>query len=229
MSLLDTAAMMDLPDTRVAVCGDWHGNVGWVRTLAPAIGRLAPDVTTILQVGDWWMDTELTDPVFLDAGIERVLVTLGNHEPWPLVVRALDVAPEEAVQISEVTWLLPRPYRFQVGGRQILSLGGATSVDRLWRVPGREWWAEEAITDEHVDAAIAGGPADVMLTHESPARTSVRAVRRMLSRNPAGFPGRGSAGVGGIPGARHPRVGRRASGGSVSRAHACPRCQRHGR
>lgn len=179
---------MELSDTRVAVCGDWHGNVGWVRTLAPAIGRLAPDVTTILQVGDWWMDTELTDPVFLDAGIERVLVTLGNHEPWPRVVRALDVAPGEAVQVSEVTWLLPRPYRFGVGGRQILSLGGATSVDQQWRVPGREWWAEEAITDEHVDAAIAGGPADVMLTHASPARTPVRAVQEILSRNPTEFP-----------------------------------------
>lgn len=72
--------------------------------------------------------------------------------------------------------------------RQFLSLGGATSVDREWRTPGVEWWPDEAITDEHVDAAIAGGAGDVMITHESPARTPVRAVREVLRTNPLGVP-----------------------------------------
>nr|BFF09694.1 hypothetical protein GCM10025699_09970 [Microbacterium flavescens] len=37
MRVLESAARLDLPDRRVAVCGDWHGNVGFLRTLAPAI------------------------------------------------------------------------------------------------------------------------------------------------------------------------------------------------
>ncbi|WP_336640892.1 hypothetical protein [Microbacterium sp. USHLN272] len=37
-------------------------------------------------------------------------------------------------------------------------------------------------------AAIAGGPADLMLTHESPARTPVCAVQEVLRSNPMGFP-----------------------------------------
>lgn len=99
----------------------------------------------------------------------------------------LDAHPGEPVQVSKVTWLLPRPCTFTIGGRRFLSLGGAASVDRLWRTPGKGWWPDEAINDEHVAAAIAGGPADVMLTHESPAGTPVRRVREILRTNPMGF------------------------------------------
>jgi hypothetical protein len=92
------------------------------------------------------------------------------------------------VRVSDITWVLPRPARLTIGARTVLSLGGAASVDRRKRTEGRDWWPDEAITDEHVAAAIAGGPADVMLTHESPANTPVRAVRDMLRTNPHRFP-----------------------------------------
>ena len=41
--VFESAANVDLPDRRVAVSGDWHGNVGWLRALAPAIRRLATE------------------------------------------------------------------------------------------------------------------------------------------------------------------------------------------
>jgi len=39
-----------------------------------------------------------------------------------------------------------------------------------------------------VEAAIAGGPADLMLTHETPDATPVQVVQRILAVNPLGFP-----------------------------------------
>ncbi|WP_341935399.1 metallophosphoesterase [Microbacterium sp. LWO14-1.2] len=188
MEALEYTDRIVLDDQRVAVCGDWHGNVGWVRTLARVISALAPDVTTILQLGDWWIDPALTDEIFADTNIDRIYVTLGNHEPWSEITPLLDERPGEAVRVSRITWLLPRPARLVVAGRSVLSLGGAASVDRLWRINGAGWWPDEAITDNHVEAAIAGGPTDVMLTHQSPARTPVRAVRQVLRANPMGFP-----------------------------------------
>lgn len=188
MRAVEHLPVIDLPDARVAVCGDWHGNTCWLRSLAPAIRNISPDITTILQAGDWWMDLGASDRILKDAGIERVLVTLGNHEPWPYITPVLDAYPGEAVRVSERTWLLPRPYRFRIAGRQILSMGGATSVDRAWRKAGTEWWPDETITDAHVESALAGGPADVMITHETPAATPVRAVRELLRTNPFGFP-----------------------------------------
>jgi len=188
MQILESRSMIDLPDEWVAVCGEWHANVGWLRTAAAAISRMMPEITTILQLGDWWTDAEYPDPIFTDAGISRVLVTLGNHEPWDAIRPLLEAQPGEAVRVSEVSWLLPRPFRFRVGGREVLSLGGATSVGRAWRTEGRDWWPAETITDTQVEAAIAGGQADVLLSHESPEGTPVREVTQVLRENPGGFP-----------------------------------------
>ena len=188
MRVLEHADRITLRDERVAVCGDWHGNIGWVRTIARAVPTLAPDVTTILQLGDWWMDPAATDEAFVGTGIRRILVCLGNHEPWGDISRLFASHPGVALRVSEITWLLPRPARLSIGGRTVLSLGGATSVDKAWRREGINWWPDEDITDEHVAAAIAGGRADVMLTHEPPARTPVAAVRAVLRTNPMGIP-----------------------------------------
>lgn len=177
-----------LPDQRVAVLGDVHGNVGWMRMLAKALPHLAPDVTTILQLGDWWMPPGEIDEALAETGITGIYVTGGNHEPWGEITPLLNRYPGEAIQVSSLTWLLPRPARLTIGGRSVLSLGGASSVDRESRVEGLTWWPQEAITDEHVAAAIAGGPADLMLTHESPADTPVRRVREILRTNPHRFP-----------------------------------------
>lgn len=143
---------------------------------------------TVLQLGDWWMDPAASDEAFADTGIDRVLVTLGNHEPWGEISPLLASQPGTALRVSEITWLLPRPARLSIGGRTVLSVGGATSVDKAWRRENVSWWPDEDITDEHVAAAIAAGPADLMLTHESPARTPVAAVRAVLRANPMGFP-----------------------------------------
>ncbi|MFF7291641.1 metallophosphoesterase [Microbacterium sp. NPDC008134] len=185
---LEFASNIDLPDERVAVVGDVHGNFRWLGTVARAVQTLAPDVTTMLQLGDWAMDPDTTDEALDGTGIERIYVTLGNHEPWDQISPLLDSHPDTAVRVSKITWLLPRPARMTIGGRSVLSLGGATSVDRAWRVEGVSWWTDEEIREKDVAQAVDGGPADLMLTHESPAGTPVRAVREILRTNPFGFP-----------------------------------------
>lgn len=56
----EVAREVSLPDQRVAVVGDVHGNFRWLDIVARSIQRLAPDVTTILQLGDWAMDPDTT-------------------------------------------------------------------------------------------------------------------------------------------------------------------------
>ncbi|MCT1394658.1 metallophosphatase family protein [Microbacterium sp. p3-SID338] len=177
-----------LPDERVAIVGDVHGNFRWLDIIARSVSTLAPGVTTMLQLGDWGMDPDTTDETLDGTGIERIYVTLGNHERWDQITPLLDAHPGCAIRVSDITWLLPRPARLTIAGRSVLSLGGAASVDKKWRREGKDWWPDEEISGEHVSAAIAGGPADLMLTHESPAGTPVRAVREILRTNPMGFP-----------------------------------------
>lgn len=186
--VLESTHRLSLPDAHIAVCGDWHGNLPWARAVAKALHAHAPEVTTVVQLGDWWMRPDDVDAAFAGTNVERVLVQMGNHEQWDLVTPLFDEHLGEAVRVSALTWILPRPFRMDMAGREVLSLGGAASVDRLWRRAGRNWWPDEAITDEHVAGAIAGGPADVFLTHETPEGTPVRAVQRILSSNPFGLP-----------------------------------------
>lgn len=187
MRALDHNQHIALPDQRVAICGDWHGNRGWARMISRALPYLAPDVTTLLHLGDWWMPPNVVDEIFAETNVDRLLVVVGNHEDYGQLTPLLDTHPGEAVQVSTLTWILPRPARLTIGGRSVLALGGASSVDRESRQEGLTWWPDEAITDEHVAAAIAGGPADLMLTHESPAGTPVRPVQKILRSNPHSF------------------------------------------
>ncbi len=186
MKVLETAAVIDLPDGRVAACGDWHGQAGWARLVLRGLTRIAPDVSTVVHAGDWSMNLSTSDEICAAFGIERVYVVPGNHD-YPALSEVLNAHPGVAVRVSRSTWLLPRPFRMSVGGRTLLALSGATSVDRYWRLPG-EWSPDETITDADVAAAISGGPADILVTHESPSDTPVRAVRDILRTNPLGFP-----------------------------------------
>lgn len=188
---MESAPISDLPDPVVAVAGDWHGDLSWMQKALGAIRRADPLVSTVLHLGDLWTSPSVLrtiDSCARRLGFERVLLTAGNHELWHELTPALDAAGGMPARLSTFVWVLPRPYRFTIGGREVLSLGGAASIDRAWRKAGVEWWPDEAITDAMVDEAVAGGSADVMLTHETPDRTPVGVIQRILSTNPLGFP-----------------------------------------
>lgn len=177
-------------ETRVAVAGDWHGNSTWANFAIPAIRRLAPDIRTILHAGDFGVGK---DDQFLNTadywgkrtGL-RTLVTPGNHEYWPRLDAAFSAAPGQAVQLSESVWILPRGYRFEIGGRSFLSFGGAASVDREFRTEGKDWFPSEMPAELDVRAAIVGGTVDVMISHET-VNGGTPAVEKMLRTNPMGW------------------------------------------
>lgn len=191
MRIFELAATLNLPDDRVWVAGDWHGNEAWASLALQSMGQHDGDVKTLLHLGDFWPYDTFLDTIDREAkrvGIERVMFIPGNHEPWPQLIQIEeDLAPGCAARISETVWFLPRPYRFTIGGRRVLALGGAASVDAGARTHGVDWWPEELITEEHESFAIADGRADVLLTHESPV-SAVPEVQLILERNPLGFP-----------------------------------------
>lgn len=192
MQAIETASTFDLPDERVWVVGDLHGNARWIQSLLPAMRRFDPTIRTILQLGDYGFDhsnsgTHPIDYWAKKTGIERVLVTLGNHEEWNHVAPAQDEAPGEAIRVSEAVWLLPRPFRFKIAGRKVLSLGGASSVDKALRTAGKDWFEDELITESMETAAISSGPADLLLTHEAPVRAAPE-VLAILARNDSDYP-----------------------------------------
>jgi hypothetical protein len=162
-------------ETRVAIAGDWHGNVLWTQTAIPALHRAAPDIKTILHAGDFGIAPERRGKTFLStvdywsgaAGIERVLVTPGNHEDWGRLDQRFASQPGEAIRLSETVWALPRGFRFALAGRYFMSFGGAASLDFVYRRAGRTWWPTEMPTAEDVAAAMVDGEVEVMVAHET--------------------------------------------------------------
>lgn len=100
-----------------------------------------------------------------------ILVRPGNHEWWEAIDQIALVDRGDgwgAVKwVTDHIAVLPRGHRSTrttgtEGGappmsRSFVSLGGAPSIDYLWRRQGVSWWPSEQITDDDVAAVVAGG------------------------------------------------------------------------
>lgn len=188
------------PERVVALAGDWHGNGAWATDRIRNVA--ARGVRTVLHVGDFgvWPGKHgarflrAVESVCADTGVE-VLVTPGNHEDWGRLDalwanpkrRGEDGRPLQE-RLSEHVTVLPRGHRFTLHGRTFLSFGGAASIDYEQRTENRDWWPTEMSTQADVDAAVAGGPVDVLLSHDSADRPNVvPMVAFTLASNPMGW------------------------------------------
>ena len=173
-----TNPLTDTAPDRVLAAGDWHGNMTRAYGVIQSAG--IRDIPVVLQLGDFgfWAPGADTD-AYLDT-VEKACaefnVTLlwvdGNHECFPalysLPLNEIGVRP-----IREHIHHLPRGFRWNWHGRTWMALGGAHSVDKHMRKPGRSWWPEEFLSDADIDLAIAGGPVDIIAAHDCPDRVAI--------------------------------------------------------
>lgn len=177
----------DGPDL-IVLAGDWHGNIPWALFAITAAHDQGAKV--IVHLGDFglWRN----DPGTIDylSRVHRRLLQLGmvliwtdgNHEDhdrldaWPI---------DNATGMRKITntiWHLPRGFRWRWHGKVWMALGGAHSVDRLQRSPGRSWWPREFLSAEEVEYAQRDDPefgskVDVMVCHDAPAKADVPVLR----------------------------------------------------
>lgn len=184
----------------IGLVGDLEGDRDWAVEVLRALGR---EVDVAVQLGDLRFGMG-PDPDGYLAAIESVCVDVdlrllcigGNHEHWARLDELwADPAHQDGegrplpLAVSEHVSLLPRGHRWELGGRSLVALGGAPSVNRLLLTQGVNWWPSEVITDEHVELTLAGGPADVVLLHDSPAPPWCTApVRAIVEGNPMDWP-----------------------------------------
>ena len=188
---------MNDPD-HIGIAGDWHGNTQWATSAIRQICERLPgeNYKIILQAGDFGISSDTGEFTFAretrhrQTYLEAVSETLekcnarlwfvdGNHEDHPHLAELTKGMQDDDAEVSHRIRHLRRGYRWQWHDRTWLAMGGAVSVDKLIRLkygPGH-WFAEETITDEQEAAAIAGGPADVILSHDAPAEAPLRLMR----------------------------------------------------
>lgn len=96
-----------------------------------------------------------------------LIVSGGNHDNWRTLVK-LSAGPDGTAPFRSNIRVLPRGGRTFVEGITVGGLGGAFSVDQRHRTEGRDWWANEEPTGEEAEQLVAGGPVDLLITHDAP-------------------------------------------------------------
>lgn len=105
---------------------------------------------------------ELSDRL-VAAGVMMRFID-GNHDVHPL----LQAYPSGDNNVAPNLTYQPRGSRYvDADGTRFVFLGGAISIDKAYRVVGRSWWPEEAITPGDVRAAERHGHAHVLVTHDA--------------------------------------------------------------
>jgi len=163
-----------MPDVvgNVLLLGDTHGNLAWTCRVFEHAATLPVD--GVLQLGDfgYWPRDSMGKRYLIAAEETLAAHDLplwfidGNHDDHDRLGSAYrSPAP---VKITDLITYLPRGTRWQWGGTTWVALGGASSVDRDWRVPGMSWFDTETMSDAQRAAVIAEGPADIVVAHDAP-------------------------------------------------------------
>jgi hypothetical protein len=168
--------------TRVLMLGDTHGNLQFMQqAIAYAVGQ---NCTHVCQLGDNGFlfnpgaGTHKLDQVDrrLEAAGLQMWWLPGNHENYTLIGQLLAKHNAALLWPEPVEWtpnitFLPRGARWEWDGVRFGAVGGAVSIDKDRRVPGRSWWDAETITDEQEAQMVewfTAEPVDVLLTHDAP-------------------------------------------------------------
>jgi Calcineurin-like phosphoesterase len=161
---------------KIIVAGDWHGDRGWaLKVIWEAKSLPEGDPRVILHLGDFGIWPGHSGERYLrelswalDQADAVLWFVDGNHEDFSQLA-GYPAAPDGLGRVTDRIFHLPRGHRWTWHGRTWLALGGGVSVDKSIRREGRDWWPEEEITGEQERMVIAGGHADVLVSHDCPA------------------------------------------------------------
>lgn len=162
----------------ILFAGDSHGSYRHMRYLyVKAVDFNIKHVIIAGDFGYWPYDNEAKNTMFClnnllkDKDIKFYFVD-GNHEDYNELLKL------NQYEISEIPYCnncfyIPRGCIVEIDDRNILGFGGAISIDREYRIAGKTWFKEEAITDEQIDDFVLNfrlkqKKIDIMVSHDAP-------------------------------------------------------------
>lgn len=155
-------------DDFVVILGDF--GLIWFPTNTPPRGLWdqSPPVDRPLEQEEFWLG-------FLSEQPWTTLFIDGNHENFDrlLTYPVQDFHGGKAAQIHDTVWHLRRGEIFELCGKQCFVMGGAASIDKQWREPGKTWWSEEIPSHKDFKTAQMNlsrfkDKVDLVFTHTCP-------------------------------------------------------------
>lgn len=168
---------------RLFVCGDCHGDIDIGKVENFVMDNPDLDNSDVLMIcGDWgvvWGEKDYDERMIAlwSSFPFTTLVTLGNHENYDLFknYEIVNIFCGEAYKIADKVYVALRGQVFEVNGKTFLSVSGADSHDKAWRVEGLSWWSGEIITEEDVEKTLENiskaGKIDYVITHTGGSET----------------------------------------------------------
>lgn len=158
---------------KILILGDVHACWGDLNIVIARALRKHPDIDYMVQVGDLGYAWPGVKPFkFLKTFMEDDLLEKASRIPW----HWLDGNHENHNQLDADGggWqpgmiFQPRGSVVNFGEAKAMFFGGASSIDKEYRVQGTSWWPQEAITYGQILSALEHqGPIDIMFSHEFP-------------------------------------------------------------
>lgn len=182
---------MELSANRILVVGCVHANTGWlIQKVLPTARELGCEAVLVAgDFGYWASERKFLDKAknsLVRFGVSTWFID-GNHEEHPRLSRESGDEPN-AVNLGGSLFYIRRGGKVKVGGVEVVGLGGAASIDRLYRTPGRDWFSEEFLTEEDIEKVSETGRAPVLITHDAPSGWAIPGLIARESIDPLWVP-----------------------------------------
>ncbi len=169
----------------IFITGDTHGDIDYPKLLKLKEKKLSYDDYLIIcgDAGICWSiyDTRRFLSLYNDIGC-TVLFIDGNHEHFDMFNGLPLVEYKGALmhQVDEHIFHILRGEILTLEGKTFFCLGGACSIDKMYRTPHISWWPEEEINKHDIDNAIANlekvnNKVDYVITHCIDTKTVLKA------------------------------------------------------
>ncbi len=166
----------------IFVTGDVHGLLSFYKFEEFVKDRNLTKDDFMIIAGDCgvlWSEEDTDEKIEKYRSLPfTVLFVDGNHENFDM----LNAYPVEEWKGGKVHKIAPdiihlmRGQVFEIEGKTFFTLGGATSIDRLFRKEGESWWADELPTYADLDEGFKNlarydNKVDFVITHACDERT----------------------------------------------------------
>lgn len=153
----------------IVLMGDLHGDFLYLPTMLKDV----PKDATIIQVGDFGFWPGTYRDHYSDQWVHywrqcrwegKFYFIDGNHEYHP------GLRHSEITEVWPGAHFIPRGHVMEIDGLTIGFMGGAASIDSLYRTAGKDWFPEELITQVQFETLYNQDvELDLLVTHTPPA------------------------------------------------------------
>ena len=190
--------------SEIFITGDTHGTFNRFSSRNWPEGKTLTKDDYLIIVGDigliWSNDPDNREEAYnkkwFDSKPFTTLFIDGNHENHP----RLKSFPDQELlggtvkRVSDSIYYLLRGEVYTINNKKFFCMGGATSVDKVWRTEGISWWADELPSCAEYESGLNNlekhdWKVDYVLTHTMPLKVfNDFGIEPIMEEGPKGCP-----------------------------------------